>query len=70
MSKILGYTKKGDPIRPIKPGMIATAAVISCIECRAVIRGMGGPQHGAKCVPCYEKENPDASSDHGNAERT
>ena len=62
MSKILGYTKAGKPIVPIKPGMIATAAVISCVECLTVIRGMGGPQHGAKCVPCFEKENPDASS--------
>lgn len=63
MSKILGYTKAGKPIVPIKPGMIATAAVISCIVCHEMIRGMGGPQYGAKCVPCYEKENPDASSD-------
>lgn len=62
MSKILGYTKAGKPIHPIKPGMIATAAVIACVDCRTMIRGMGGPQHGAKCVPCYEKEHSDASN--------
>ena len=31
--EILGYTKEGEPIYPIKPGMIATAAIISCVEC-------------------------------------
>lgn len=62
MSEILGYTKNGDPIRPIKPGMMATACVISCSICGHGIRGMGGPQHGAKCVPCFEKEKPMAPS--------
>jgi len=57
MPEILGYTKEGKPIYPIEPGRIATLAVISCFGCGAVIRGAGGPQHGAKCVPCYEKEN-------------
>lgn len=56
MTQILGYDKEGKPIYPIKPGMIATAAVISCICCGFYIRGMGGPMYGAKCVPCYEKE--------------
>ena len=62
MTKILGYTKKGDPIHPIKPGMIATAAVISCIVCHEMIRGMGGPIRDALCVPCYQEEQSDASN--------
>lgn len=49
-SEILGFTKEGKAIRPIKPGMIATAAVISCEVCHTMIRGMGGPSHGARCL--------------------
>lgn len=60
MSEILGYDSKGNPIRPIKPGMITTACVISCAACGHYICGMGGPNRGAKCVPCYEKEQTDA----------
>ena len=52
--EILGYTKEGEPIYPIKPGMIATAAIISCIKCRVCIRSAGGPMHGATCVKCAE----------------
>ncbi len=51
-NEILGYTKEGEPIYPIKPGMIATAAIISCIKCRVCIRSAGGPMHGATCVEC------------------
>lgn len=54
MSKILGYTKDGKPIHPIKPSMIATACFISCAGCHAVIRGMGGPMQGAVCPKCWE----------------
>ena len=50
--EILGYTKEGKPIYPIKPGMIATAAIISCVKCGVYVRSMGGPMHGATCVEC------------------
>lgn len=53
MSEILGYTKDGKPIHPSKPGMVSTACTINCSVCGNGIRGMGGPKHGAKCVPCY-----------------
>lgn len=56
MSEILGYTRDNKPIHPNKPGMVTTACVISCVNCGFYIRGMGGPMRGAKCVPCYEKE--------------
>lgn len=67
--EILGYNKEGNPILPIKPGMITTACVISCSLCGAGIRSMGGPSRGAKCVPCYEKEQSDASSNPSSPER-
>lgn len=53
---ILGYTREGKPIHPIKPGMIATAAVISCAGCHTIIRGMGGPMQGAVCPKCWENK--------------
>lgn len=56
MTDILGYTREGVLIYPIQPGMIATAAVISCAGCHAVIRGMGGPMQGAVCLKCWEKK--------------
>lgn len=57
MSKpILGYTKEGKPIHPIGEGMIATAAVVSCSKCKAMIRGMGGPMQGATCMDCTPEE--------------
>lgn len=55
--EILGYTKYGEPIHQLKPGMIATAAVVSCSVCGAGIRGMGGPMHGAKCPTCFQFES-------------
>ena len=55
-SVILGYTREGKPIHPIKPGMIATAAVISCAGCHTIIRGMGGPMQGAVCPKCWENK--------------
>ena len=59
---VLGYRKNGQPIHPIKPGMITTACVISCFKCGACIRAMGGPIRDAMCVPCYEKEQSNASN--------
>jgi hypothetical protein len=51
---ILGYDKAGQPIYETKRGFIYTAACILCSECKAVIRGMGGPKHGSICVPCHD----------------
>lgn len=51
---ILGYLPGGKRIHPIKPGMIATACVVSCAGCYKVIRGMGGPKRGALCPTCWE----------------
>jgi hypothetical protein len=70
LSAILGYKSDGTPIHPTKPGMVYTACVISCVSCGFYIRGMGGPMRGAKCVPCFEKEQTNASSDPSNPERT
>lgn len=53
--KILGYKPTGAPIYPIKPGMMATACIVSCVECRTVIRGMGGPIQDALCPKCWDK---------------
>lgn len=50
---ILGYKKDGKPIHPIKPGMMATAAVVICCGCHTAIRGMGGPIQGALCLTCW-----------------
>lgn len=55
--EILGYTKKGVPIQACKPGMVYTACILSCSECRKVIRGMGGPSSGALCANCYNSAN-------------
>lgn len=52
----LGYYRDGAPIFPLSPGMMATACILGCSSCRKVIRGMGGPASGAKCVECFNKE--------------
>lgn len=52
--EILGYTAKGNPITPLKPGMIASACCISCSVCGEGISGMGGPEPGAKCPACFQ----------------
>lgn len=51
---ILGYLPNGQRIHPIKEGMVATACVVSCVGCHKIIRGMGGPKHGALCPTCWE----------------
>lgn len=56
MRKVLGYTKDNKPIHPCEDGRIYTACVISCVGCHKMIRGMGGPVHGATCVDCWEKK--------------
>lgn len=55
--KILGFTKEGKPIHPCKPGMIYTACTITCYGCGKIIRGMGGPMHGAICWDCNEAKS-------------
>lgn len=52
--RILGYKRNGDPIHELKPGMMATACVISCSGCGWIIRGMGGPSQGALCPTCFK----------------
>lgn len=42
-----------DPIVPTKPGMISTAAMMLCQECRKTIKSMGGPGLRCYCVECY-----------------
>lgn len=41
------------PIFDIQRGFIATAAVLSCRECRRIIRSMGGGSNRAVCLKCY-----------------
>lgn len=51
--EILGYTNEGEPIYPLKPGTMATAALIICSSCHKTIRSSGGPSHGAVCLDCW-----------------
>jgi hypothetical protein len=53
---ILGYDRDGNPIHETKRGCVYTAACILCQECRAFIRGMGGPRYGSICVKCHDKK--------------
>lgn len=53
-SKILGYRANGKAIREIKPGMLATACVVTCSQCSRAIRGMGGPISDAQCPTCWK----------------
>lgn len=57
---ILGY-KDGQPIYPVQRGMIATCALVTCSQCRTVIRSAGGPMWGAICIKCHEGEHNDPS---------
>jgi len=60
---ILGHRNNGEPIYETKNGYVYTAACIVCCKCNALIRGMGGPQHGSFCVPCYEAKMKEKNSD-------
>ena len=42
------------PIEESKPGMIATASMLLCGQCRTVIKSMGGPGYRSYCIKCYE----------------
>lgn len=60
--EILGYRKirNGyEPIEECKKGYIYSAAFVSCSQCGAAIRGMGGPMSNAYCLACWEKEEVD-----------
>ena len=50
--KILGFV----PVYPIADGALATAAFVTCCECRDPIRGMGGPFAEALCIDCTEEK--------------
>lgn len=43
-----------DSILPTARGMIATAALMLCEECRNPIKSMGGPGHHCYCLECYD----------------
>lgn len=43
-----------EPITPTPRGAIVTAAVMTCIECKSMIKSMGGPGSRCYCVKCYE----------------
>lgn len=55
--EIIGYRKTGkdtwNPIYPLQPGMVATAAIMSCSKCGKTISSSGGPGHNCICPECY-----------------
>lgn len=57
--EIIGYRKTGkdtwNPIHPLKSGMVATAAIMSCQDCYTTISSSGGPGHNCLCPECYNK---------------
>lgn len=59
MSKeIIGYRRTGkDTWMPIvdRPGMVVTAAIMSCSDCGTTISPMGGPGHNCLCPECFTK---------------
>lgn len=60
-NEILGYRKTGkdtwEPIEQPQKGFLYTAAIMTCVKCNNMIRGMGGGgSQNTYCVPCYEKE--------------
>lgn len=55
---VIGYRFVGkgkyQAIPDLKPGMIYSAAVITCARCGTVIAGMGGPRSGCYCPSCFD----------------
>lgn len=50
------YTARSYSFSPIyenAPGMIATASMRMCRECRSVVSSMGGPGYRCVCLKCY-----------------
>lgn len=42
------------PITETPRGSIVTAAIMTCQECRTIIKYMGGPGSRCYCTKCYE----------------
>jgi len=57
--EVIGYRRTSktnwDPIYPPKPGMIYTAAIMSCSDCGKTISASGGPGHNCVCPTCFDK---------------
>lgn len=44
-----------EPIYALRPGMVATAAIMSCSDCGKTISSSGGPGYNCLCPDCYNK---------------
>lgn len=60
--EIIGYRFKEipnisywEPIYARRPGMVATAAIMSCQDCDTIISSSGGPGYNCLCPECYDK---------------
>ena len=51
----MSFTDHWEPIYPIQPGWISTAAIMSCQDCGTTISSSGGPGHNCLCPTCYNK---------------
>lgn len=49
----LGYTPRGELIKPLPEGAATTRALVTCCECESTIRTYGGPISGAVCAECW-----------------
>jgi len=58
---IIGY------IPVYRPTGFATAAIMDCSECGAILSGMGGPRNGVLCPACVAKQLPSGSATFGEA---
>lgn len=62
MTNIIGYRFRQtldvdhwEPIYTIQPGMVATAAIMSCQDCHRTISSSGGPGYNCLCPECFNK---------------
>ena len=69
-NEILGYTEEllevdgeydyhsrsyiFEPVRDIRRGFIATAAILMCRDCHKPLRSMGGGDNRSLCLNCYD----------------
>lgn len=57
--EIQGYRPSGKNqyrvIRPVGPGFIQTAAVMTCSRCGTIIAAMGGPGFDCLCPRCFDQ---------------
>lgn len=54
--EIIGYRFHADgwdPIYPLRQGMVATAAIMSCQGCGRTIKPSGGPGWNCVCLECF-----------------